>query len=60
MMIEPDEYLEMLNAVPSAKLVLTEPGGLQEETTILGVQCFTIRENSERSATVDTGGFVFL
>ncbi len=38
-----------------AKLVLTDSGGLQEETTALGIPCFTIRENTERPITVDAG-----
>jgi len=54
-MIEPIGHPEMLYAVCSAELVLTDSGGLQEETTVLGVPCITIRENTERPVTVDTG-----
>lgn len=48
-------YLEMLGLVGSAKLVLTDSGGLQEETTALGVACLTLRENTERPITVSEG-----
>jgi UDP-N-acetylglucosamine 2-epimerase (non-hydrolysing) len=55
MMIEPIGYLDMLYAVKGAALVLTDSGGLQEETTYLGVPCVTIRENTERPVTVELG-----
>jgi UDP-N-acetylglucosamine 2-epimerase (non-hydrolysing) len=54
-MVDPVGYLEMLCAVKGAALVLTDSGGLQEETTVLGVPCVTIRENTERPATVEIG-----
>jgi UDP-N-acetylglucosamine 2-epimerase (non-hydrolysing) len=54
-MIDPVGHLEMLYAVRNAVLVLTDSGGLQEETTVLGVPCITIRENTERPVTVDIG-----
>ncbi len=54
-MIEPVGYLDMLYAVKGAALVITDSGGLQEETTALGVPCVTIRENTERPVTVDIG-----
>lgn len=54
-MVEPVGYLEMLYAVRKAALVLTDSGGLQEETTVLGVPCITIRENTERPVTVEIG-----
>jgi len=54
-MIDPIGHLEMLYAVRGAALVLTDSGGLQEETTVLGVPCITIRENTERPVTVDIG-----
>jgi UDP-N-acetylglucosamine 2-epimerase (non-hydrolysing) len=48
-------YLEMLALVDSAKGVLTDSGGLQEETTALGVPCLTLREQTERPITVSEG-----
>jgi UDP-N-acetylglucosamine 2-epimerase (non-hydrolysing) len=48
-------YLEMLRLNKSAKLVITDSGGLQEETTYLGVPCITMRENTERPSTVEMG-----
>lgn len=54
-MIEPLGYLDMLYAVKGAEMVLTDSGGLQEETTALGIPCITIRENTERPVTVEKG-----
>ena len=48
-------YLEMLGLMAKAKLVLSDSGGIQEETTALGVPCVTLRENTERPITVDQG-----
>lgn len=48
-------YLEFLGLTSQAKLVLTDSGGLQEETTALGVPCLTLRENTERPVTVTHG-----
>jgi UDP-N-acetylglucosamine 2-epimerase (non-hydrolysing) len=53
--IEPLRYLEMVDAVRGAWCVVTDSGGLQEETTALGVPCFTIRENTERPITITEG-----
>jgi UDP-N-acetylglucosamine 2-epimerase (non-hydrolysing) len=53
--IEPQPYHAMLGLTEAARLVLTDSGGLQEETTILGVPCLTIRDNTERPITVDVG-----
>jgi len=53
--IEPLGYLDFLKLVAHSKLVLTDSGGLQEETTILGIPCLTLRENTERPVTVDQG-----
>ena len=53
--IEPIGYLDMLCAVKDAAMVFTDSGGLQEETTVLGVPCVTIRENTERPITVELG-----
>lgn len=54
-MIDPVGYLDMLYSVKGAALVLTDSGGLQEETTALGVPCVTIRDNTERPSTVEVG-----
>lgn len=54
-MLPPQGYLEMLGLMASARIVLTDSGGLQEETTALGVPCLTMRENTERPITVDQG-----
>jgi UDP-N-acetylglucosamine 2-epimerase (non-hydrolysing) len=52
---EPMGYLAFLNLMTNARLVLTDSGGIQEETTILGVPCLTLRENTERPVTVTVG-----
>jgi UDP-N-acetylglucosamine 2-epimerase (non-hydrolysing) len=54
-LLPPLGYLEMLGLMASATLVLTDSGGIQEETTALGVPCLTLRENTERPVTVDEG-----
>lgn len=54
-MLPPQGYLEMVGLMQGATLVLTDSGGLQEETTALGVPCLTMRENTERPITVDEG-----
>jgi UDP-N-acetylglucosamine 2-epimerase (non-hydrolysing) len=53
--LPPLGYLEMLGLVSSARLVMTDSGGLQEETTVVGVPCITLRENTERPVTVEQG-----
>ncbi|HRD92095.1 MAG TPA: UDP-N-acetylglucosamine 2-epimerase (non-hydrolyzing) [Accumulibacter sp.] len=53
--LPPQGYLEMLGLLASAKLVLSDSGGLQEESTALGVPCLTIRENTERPITIEQG-----
>lgn len=53
--IEPLGYLGMLGAMRDARLVLTDSGGVQEETTALGVPCLTLRKNTERPITVTQG-----
>jgi UDP-N-acetylglucosamine 2-epimerase (non-hydrolysing) len=53
--IEPVGYLEFLRLVGSAAAVLTDSGGIQEETTYLGIPCFTLRDNTERPITVELG-----
>lgn len=54
-LLGPQTYMSFLNLWKDAALVLTDSGGLQEETTALGVPCVTIRENTERPVTVDEG-----
>jgi UDP-N-acetylglucosamine 2-epimerase (non-hydrolysing) len=53
--LPPVGYLEMLGLMRDARLVLTDSGGIQEETTALGVPCLTLRENTERPVTIDEG-----
>jgi UDP-N-acetylglucosamine 2-epimerase (non-hydrolysing) len=55
LLLPPQGYLEMLGLMAGATLVLTDSGGLQEETTALGVPCLTLRENTERPITVEQG-----
>jgi UDP-N-acetylglucosamine 2-epimerase (non-hydrolysing) len=54
-MLEPVGYLEMLDLVEHAFAVVTDSGGLQEETTALGVPCLTVRPNTERPITITEG-----
>ncbi|MCW4024571.1 MAG: UDP-N-acetylglucosamine 2-epimerase (non-hydrolyzing) [Candidatus Bathyarchaeota archaeon] len=54
-LVEPLDYLAFLQLECKAKLVLTDSGGVQEETCILGVPCVTLRENTERPETIDVG-----
>jgi UDP-N-acetylglucosamine 2-epimerase (non-hydrolysing) len=53
--VDPLSYFQILDMMMHAKLVLTDSGGLQEETTIFGVPCLTIRENTERPVTITEG-----
>ena len=53
--LPPQGYLEMLGLMANATVVLTDSGGMQEETTALGVPCLTLRENTERQITVEQG-----
>jgi len=53
--VPPLGYLEMLGLMQAARLVLTDSGGIQEETTALGIPCITLRENTERPITVEQG-----
>ncbi|HJY77000.1 MAG TPA: UDP-N-acetylglucosamine 2-epimerase (non-hydrolyzing) [Burkholderiales bacterium] len=53
--LPPQGYLEMLGLMAEATLVLTDSGGMQEETTALSVPCLTLRENTERPITVEQG-----
>ena len=54
-LIDPLGYLDFLNLSSSARLVLTDSGGIQEETTALGIPCLTLRDNTERPITVEMG-----
>ncbi|MBT3510989.1 MAG: UDP-N-acetylglucosamine 2-epimerase (non-hydrolyzing) [Nitrospina sp.] len=54
-LIPPVPYLDMLQLMSNSKLVLTDSGGIQEETTILKVPCLTLRENTERPVTIEKG-----
>jgi UDP-N-acetylglucosamine 2-epimerase (non-hydrolysing) len=54
-LIEPLGYLDFIAMESRARLVLTDSGGVQEETTALGVPCLTLRESTERPVTVEHG-----
>lgn len=54
-LIEPLGYLEFIGLMKNAKAVITDSGGIQEETTWLGIPCLTIRENTERPITINMG-----
>lgn len=53
--VTPQPYMDFLNLFKDARIVMTDSGGLQEETTALGVPCLTMRENTERPVTVSEG-----
>lgn len=59
-LIDPVGYLEFLGLVAESAAVLTDSGGIQEETTFLGIPCFTLRDNTERPVTVELGTNVLL
>jgi UDP-N-acetylglucosamine 2-epimerase (non-hydrolysing) len=54
-LVDPLGYLDFVRLMSDARVVLTDSGGIQEETTILGVACVTIRENTERPVTITDG-----
>ena len=54
-LLEPLGYLDFMKLLHNAKLVLTDSGGIQEETTYLGIPCITMRENTERPITIEVG-----
>jgi UDP-N-acetylglucosamine 2-epimerase (non-hydrolysing) len=54
-MIEPLGYVDFMSLVTRARVALTDSGGIQEETTYLGIPCLTLRENTERPVTVSLG-----
>ena len=57
-LLGPQAYMPFLNLWKDAAVVLTDSGGLQEETTALGVPCVTLRDNTERPITVEEGSNV--
>jgi len=54
-LLEPLGYLDFLCMQAGSSVVLTDSGGIQEETTVLGVPCLTLRDNTERPVTIDSG-----
>lgn len=54
-LLEPMGYLDFLYMQANAAVVLTDSGGVQEESTVLGVQCLTLRDNTERPVTIERG-----
>ena len=54
-LVDPVGYVEFLGLVASSAAVVTDSGGIQEETTYLGIPCFTLRDNTERPITVEQG-----
>ncbi len=54
-LLDPMPYIDFMNIVTGAALAITDSGGLQEETTYLGIPCLTMRENTERPITVTQG-----
>jgi UDP-N-acetylglucosamine 2-epimerase (non-hydrolysing) len=54
-LIDPLGYLDFLQLMDNATVVITDSGGIQEETTVLGVPCLTVRDNTERPATIEQG-----
>jgi UDP-N-acetylglucosamine 2-epimerase (non-hydrolysing) len=53
--IDPLGYIDMLNLMANAKFVMTDSGGIQEETTVLGIPCLTLRNNTDRPITITMG-----
>lgn len=54
-LVEPLGYLDFVKAQRHARIVITDSGGIQEETTVLGIPCMTVRENTERPITIEMG-----
>ena len=54
-LIEPQGYLEFNYLVANSKAVITDSGGITEETTVLGIPCITLRDNTERPETITVG-----
>jgi UDP-N-acetylglucosamine 2-epimerase (non-hydrolysing) len=59
-LVDPRGYLDFMRLYSGAKLVLTDSGGLQEETTVLGIPCLTLRNNTERPITIEMGSNVLV
>jgi len=59
-LIEPQGYLEFLALQRHARVLITDSGGIQEETTYLGIPCLTLRENTERPITISEGTNVLI
>ena len=55
LILEPQSYLPFMSLLKDARVVVTDSGGLQEETTYLGIPCLTLRDNTERPITIDEG-----
>jgi UDP-N-acetylglucosamine 2-epimerase (non-hydrolysing) len=55
LLLSPLGYMDFMKIISESKMVITDSGGVQEETTVLGIPCFTIRNNTERPATITTG-----
>jgi UDP-N-acetylglucosamine 2-epimerase (non-hydrolysing) len=55
MLIEPLGYIEFMSLVSGARVVITDSGGVQEETTYLGIPCLTVRDTTERPITISEG-----
>ncbi|MEY4588604.1 MAG: hypothetical protein RL497_680 [Pseudomonadota bacterium] len=54
-LIEPQGYLDFICLMSNARLILSDSGGIQEEATVLGIPCLTLRENTERPITISEG-----
>lgn len=54
-LVDPLGYLDFLQAMRHSRIVVTDSGGIQEETTVLGIPCVTVRENTERPITIELG-----
>lgn len=55
--IDPLSYLEFIFLEKNARFIITDSGGIQEESTFLGIPCFTLRDNTERPITVSEGQY---
>ena len=55
LLLDPLPYLDFIKLLNHSKIVITDSGGIQEESTFLGIQCYTCRDNTERPSTIDIG-----